>query len=309
MVIVDQPVFSQSEAAFLAAARLNEISGAFVEAEGIAFRKPEIKAGKVIQLEQLGKRLSGSYLVTQVTHRYTSEGITSTFAVRGSRTGLLADAITPYVPLDRWPGVVPAIVTNTDDPEKWGRVKVKFPWMADDAESDWARVVGSGAGPNAGFCSIPEVNDEVIVAFSHGDFGQPIVLGGVWNGKDALPPQVANAAKNEMPKVRAWQTPKGHQITLYDNADNKVEVKTAGGSQVLLDDAGKKIIVKSSGGLSITLDDGGSKIIIDSKGDIELNATAGLTLKANGPLKATGATMNLEASGPVTIKGAMINLN
>jgi phage baseplate assembly protein gpV len=309
MIIVDQPVFNQTEADLLAAARLDEISGAFIEAEGTAFRRPEIRAGKVIKLEKLGRRLSGTYLVTHATHRYTAEGIMTTFGVRGTRTGLLAEQLTPQTPLDRWPGVVSAIVTNTDDPQKWGRVKVKFPWMADDAESDWARVVGSGAGANAGFCSIPAVNDEVVVAFRHGDFGQPVVLGGLWNGKDALPKQVADVASGEQPQVRTWQSPKGHQITLYDNGDNKLEIKTAGGHQVLLDDAGTKIMVKSSGGLTVTLDDGGQKITVESGGDIELNATAGMTLKANGTFKVNAASMNLEASGPVTIKGAMINLN
>jgi len=310
MVIVDQPVFSQSEADLLAAARLDEISGAFVEAEGIAFRRPDIKAGKVVKLEKLGKRLSGNYLVTHAAHRYTSAGIETTFAVRGTRTGLLSDQFSPHNPLDRWPGVAPAIVTNSDDPENWGRVKVKFPWMADDAESDWARVVGIGAGAHAGFCTIPAVNDEVIVAFCHGDFGQPVVIGGLWNGKDALPSQVANAASGEKPQVRTWQTPKGHQITIYDNSDNKIEVKTAGGHQLLLDDAGKKVVIKSSGGLSVTLDDNGNKIVIESRGEVEVNASSKLTLKSDASLKiSAGANMDLEANGQMTIKGAMINLN
>ena len=64
VVIVNQPVVSQSEADTLAAARLDEISGAFIEAEGVAYRSPEIKAGQWVRIEALGARFSGSYLVT-----------------------------------------------------------------------------------------------------------------------------------------------------------------------------------------------------------------------------------------------------
>ena len=102
--------------------------------------------------------------------------------------------------------MVTAIVTNTDDPNDWGRVKVKFPWMTDDAESDWARVAGIGAGPEAGFFVMPDVDDEVLVTFAHGDFSQPFVLGGLWNGQNNPPPEAAGAASGEKPLVRTWHS-------------------------------------------------------------------------------------------------------
>jgi phage protein D/phage baseplate assembly protein gpV len=302
LVILDQPVVSQAEADVLAAARLDEISGAFVEAEGRAFRRPDIKAGQAVTLNALGKRFSGAYLVTNATHIYTAEGLETTFSVRGSRTGLLAAQVSCQQPLDRWPGVVSAIVTDSDDPKDWGRVKLKFPWMADDAESDWARVVGVGAGPEAGFFVMPEVGDEVLVVFAHGDFSQPFVLGGLWNGQHQLPAEAAGAASGEKPLVRTWHSRSGHWMAMYDNSDNKVEIVTAGGHQVSLDDANSKITLNSSGGLVITLDDGGSKISIASGGEIEIKAGGNLKMEAGG-------NMDLQASGQVNVKGAMINLN
>ena len=66
-------------------------------------------------------------------------------------------------------GVVVGVVTNNQDPEGMGRVKVKFPWLSDEDESNWARVAAPMAGKERGFYFLPEVEDEVLVAFEHGD--------------------------------------------------------------------------------------------------------------------------------------------
>ncbi len=299
-VIVDAGVGSQAEADRLAEARLNEISGAFVVAEGVALRRPDIRAGRAVTLEALGDRFSGTYLVTSARHLYTAEGLRTHFSVRGLRWGQLSEALSGGAREPRYGGVVIGIVTNTDDPQHWGRVKLKFPWMTDDAESAWARVLGIGAGPDAGLYVLPEVGDEVLVAFEHGGFGQPVVLGGLWNGQDAPPPEVPSSG-NERPLVRTWHSRTGHRITMYDDADNKVEIITQGGHQIILDDANREITITSRGGLKITMEDSGGKITVEGNE---------LQIKANGSLKIeAGANMDIQASGQVNIKGAMINLN
>ena len=301
-VIINQPVSSQAEADTLAAARLDEISGAFIIAQGTAFRRPDIKAGQKVRLESLGSRFSGAYLVTHATHIFTSSGLKTNFKVRGTRTGLISEQVNHQESTHNWPGVVPAIVTNTDDPNNWGRVKVKFPWITDDAESDWARVVGIGAGPEAGLFIMPEVDDEVLVVFGHGDFSQPYVLGGLWNGQNAPPAEGAGAPSGEKPQVRTWHSPGGHIIAVYDNADNKIDIATAGGHHLTLDDANNKVVITTSGGLSITLDDGGSKISLQSAGEVEINTSGNLTLESGG-------NIDIQASGQVNIQGSMVNLN
>ena len=302
LVIVDQPVVSQAEADALAAARLDELSGAFVQADGVAVRRPDINAGQRVKLEELGQRLSGDYLVTSAAHVYAADGLRTFFTVRGTRTGLLAEQVAQQEPAKRWHGVVTAVVTNADDPQQWGRVKVKFPWMADDAESDWARVVSAGAGPEAGFFNMPDVGDEVLVAFEHGEFNRPLVLGGLWNGQHKEPPSVSGAGRGERPLLRTWHSRTGHHITLHDNADKKIELETAAGHKVVLDDAGGKIEIKSKGGLLITLDDNGSKITVESGGQLEVKSTGNMKLQAGGNL-------DLQATGQVNVKGAMVNLN
>lgn len=288
-VIVDQPVVSQSEADIIARARLDEISGAFITAEGEAFRRPDIGAGQWIKLEGLGQRLSGDYLVTRATHHHSDAGLTTTFAVTGARDGLLLEQLLPAVAHERWGSVVSAIVTNTDDPNGWGRVKVKYPWLADEEESGWARVLSIGGGPQCGLAVVPAVDDEVMVLFLQGDFDSPLVLGGVWNGVDAMPAPVVNAAEGEKPLVRSWHSRTGHHITTYD--------------------AEKKIVIQSAGGLTITLDDNDAKIVINSSGEIAVTADQVLTLKGQSVKIEAAADMVLEASGEVTVTGRTINLN
>lgn len=300
LAIVNQPVISQAEADALALARLNELSGAFVEAEGVAFRKPEICAGKIMRLEALGQRLSGNYLVTSANHVYTAEGLHTHFTVRGIRTGTLVEQLMGESHNERWYGVVIGIVTNVDDPLNWGRVKIKYPWMTDEAESGWARVMGIGAGPEAGWYVMPAVGDEVLVAFEQGDFNYPYVLGGVWNGQTKPPPEAVSGG--EQPKVRVWRSLTGHTIATYDNNDNKIEIKTAGGHLVRLDDTNKKIELLSAGSLTITLDDNGRKIVFEnSNGDIEIK---GLNIKIQA-----NANLDLQANGQTNVKGSIINLN
>jgi phage protein D len=308
LVIVDQPVMSQAEADTLAAARLDEISGAFIEAEGEAFRRPDVQAGRTVSITGLGRRLSGTYLVTRAVHVYTAEGLKTCFTVRGTRTGIIGDEIGRRAPLERWPGVVPAIVTNTDDPQGWGCVKVKFPWMTDDAESAWARVISAGAGNEAGLFASPAVGDEVAVAFVHGDFSHPVVLGGLWNGKDKVPPEAAAAATGEKPLIRVWRSRKGHRLAIHDNADNKLELVTEGGHRLTLDDAQGKITLKSKGGLTVTLDDNASKITVESSNEVEVKATGNLTMQSNAKLSLKGTQVAIEGTAQASLKAATVSI-
>lgn len=289
LTIVNQPVVSQAEADLLAAARMDELSGAFVQAEGELLRRPDVQAGQWINLEGLGKRLSGQYFVTAATHIYNHEGFQTRFAVRGSRSGHLAEP--PMQSLQqRWPGVVPAVVTNTEDPNDWGRVKVKFPWMTDEAESDWARVACPGAGNETGFYLLPAVGDEVLVAFEQGMFGRPFILGGLWNGQHAIPPDSAAVSGTDKPSVQTWHSRAGHKITLND-VDEKIEIISKGGITVLIDDANSLVSLKCSGDISIKAD---GKLTAEAGGDLKIKA---------------GGNLDIDATGQVNVKGQTINLN
>ena len=298
LVLTNLPLGSQAEADALAAARLDEISGTFLEAEGQCLRRPDVQAGQFVRLKALGKRFSGDYLVTSASHVYSPEGLLTSFAVRGAHSGLLSDLFTAAPAAAAWPGVVVGVVTNTDDPRGWGRVKVKFPWLTNEAESDWARLVLPGAGPQAGLALIPAVDDEVLLTFMNGNFSQPFVLGGLWNGKYQPPPSLNAASKGKKPLVRAWQSRNGHSIVMHDDDDKKVEIQSAGGYTISLDDKSSNITISGPGELLISMD---KEITISGKSNLKINLTGDLNLKADGDL-------TLESSRKINLKASQLNL-
>ena len=88
---------------------------------------------------------------------------------------------------ERINSVIPAVVSDTKDTEKLGRVKVRFAFTG-RVESRWARVAVPFAGSLRGTYFVPEVDDEVLVAFRNGDLDQPYVIGFLWSAK-ARPPE------------------------------------------------------------------------------------------------------------------------
>jgi uncharacterized protein involved in type VI secretion and phage assembly len=133
-------------------------------------------------------------------------------------------------------GAVVGIVTSVDDPDGLGRVKVKYPWLKDDSESPWARVVAFMAGNDRGAVFRPEVDDEVLVLFEHGDMRFPYVLGGLWNGTDAMPSERGADGDNHVRLIKSRSghefvfddTPGGEKLTIVDRSGNTIEMTSSG---------------------------------------------------------------------------------
>ena len=139
-------------------------------------------------------------------------------------------------------GVTIAIVTNNKDPEKLGRIKVKFPWLSEKEESPWARILTPMAGNDRGMYFLPEINDEVLVAFEQGNMNVPYILGALWNGKDK-PPAQNDDGKNNKKMIKSRS---GHQIILDDTKDKEkviIQDKT-GNNQILIDSKENKMNIK-----------------------------------------------------------------
>jgi phage protein D/phage baseplate assembly protein gpV len=304
-VVVRRPVNTQREADLLAQALLDDINAGFVEADGVAIGNPKLLAGIKVKITKIGQRFSGEYVVTAARHVYTPSGYETHLTVQGARPRQMADLMHDQSVFEdegrAWGGVVPAIVTNINDPDKKGRVKLKYPWMDDQLESFWVRVSAIGAGNNRGFLWLPEVNDEVLVAFEHGDFNRPYVIGSLWNGKDSPPDAFDQAAKNNKSEIRTIKSREGHIITLVDGPSDKyIE------------------IVDCKQGTSIKLDANAQTLTIDSKKDISINSntslkistTSNVEISASANVKITGnGNIDIQAAGQLNLKGAMVNIN
>jgi uncharacterized protein involved in type VI secretion and phage assembly len=79
--------------------------------------------------------------------------------------------------MSRLMGMIPAVVTDLDDPKRLGRIKAKFDWQGDSPETFWARVAAPMAGAGHGAFFMPEKNDEVLVAFEHGSSAHAYIVG------------------------------------------------------------------------------------------------------------------------------------
>lgn len=276
MIIVDQPIESVAEANTYAASVLDDIGGTFVEAEGLCYGNADIKAGTRIEVTNIGRKFSGKYYVTSATHTYTpGEGFSTLFVVSGKRSHTLIGMVDreDYSRRKELGGnLVIGLVTDNKDPENLGRVKVKYPWLTDDHESYWCRVSSQMGGANRGFYNTPEINDEVLVAFEHGEVHRPIVIGMLWNKKDPIPE--TTATQNSNPTLgpnrevnrRGLRSRIGHQINL-DDTDGKggIVVWTNGAHRMTLDDDKDQIIFQTNEGRWFTATDSEKKIAIHSQ--------------------------------------------
>lgn len=180
-------------------------------------------------------------------------------------------------------GVVIGLVSDLEDPEGLGRIRVTFPWMSDsDNTSNWARVAAPLAGPELGFYFQPEIGDEALLAFEMDDVRRPYILGYLWNGDNA-PPQ-------EDPVLRTIKTVSGHSLIFDD---------TEGSEAVTVEDASGNKITMNSDGVAIE----------DANGNTMTMNSDGITMESSGDITLKGTNINVEASAQLTGKGNPIHFN
>jgi uncharacterized protein involved in type VI secretion and phage assembly len=282
----------------------NRAAERFIEAEGTCHGQPTIVAGALLNVKGVGTRFGGNYFVTSARHEYTVEhSYTTHFSVTGQHPSTLLGLLTgPPQARPAAPALAIGLVTNANDPDGLGRVKVKFPWLSDQDESDWARVVTPGGGPQRGLEFIPEVNDEVMIGFEQGDIQCAYVLGGLWNGQDA-PPKKSDQLLSSDGKVqeRIIRSRSGHTITLDDTeGSEKVSVVDKSGNKVVIDSPTNKLTIDVQGDTEIT-----------ARGSVKITAQDSITLQAQtGQVQVQGIGVKVDGgAATVDVSGSMINLN
>jgi len=210
---------------------------------------------------------------------------------------VLRGLVTPAAPPNRFYGVVVGVVTNNQDPDDMHRVKVRFPWLSKDVESNWARVAAPMTGRGRGRYFLPEVDDEVVVAFEHGQIDHPFVIGSLWNGQDTAPESNADGQNNH----RTIKSRSGHVLRFNDKAGGEtIEIiDRTGSNKIIIDSAANTITIEAQS--DITIKSATGKLTMQAIG-IEMKSQLGVSVEA-------ATSMDLKANAVVTVKGAMIRLN
>ncbi len=287
LAVADHATRDAKEAEAVASGLAREMVSAGLNVQGIAWGEPEIKAGEAVEIEEMGTRLSGTYYVSQVVHEFRPEQDLRTHFTCGPQ----------HAPPPPWlatgngsgtadwasRGPVTAVVTNLQDPEKLGRIKVKFPSLG-DVESDWAYVLTQGAGTGRGIDFRPQVNDVVLVLFERGDPRFPVVLGSLWTKKGDHPTAGIKEDNGSLADM-AVTSRAGHALTFSDGGakakagdkDRRITLACGDGETFieLNEDKKKGVVIEAPQDGNLTLRAGMSELKLDDKGNITIKTKKG----------------------------------
>jgi uncharacterized protein involved in type VI secretion and phage assembly len=308
VLVATEPVEDARHAEKTAQALLDRMGDHHASAEGTTSGNPAIKAGVTIKVEGVGRSFGGKLRVHTATHVLRGGGTYEThFTSSPAATiagALGGGAMAPGGAGQSFAdGLVMAIVTNNRDPDAMGRVKVKFPELGTDNESGWAPVAVPSAGKERGLMMLPVVDEQVLVAFEHGDPSRPIVIGSLFNGKDK--PGVELAAEDGSMGLRSDKK-------LISRAKEEIELE-----------GGKTYTVKVKGDVAetfeakltttvtgeVTLESKQGKLTLKAMQDISLTTTGGnVTISGNMVKIEAKGQLDLSSSGITNVKGTMVNL-
>ena len=219
-------------------------------------REPLMRPGDQVKIEGV-LDAQGTYGITHVTHQWNTVGYTNLFECTPWTKYTAPEA--PQV--HRVNGLMPARVTDNNDPENQGRIRVAFYWQ-EDSQTTWLPMMAPHAGADRGFLFLPEVGDEVWVAFEEGDPERGRILGASWNGVQKPPREEfwgADVAPNDVKRI---VTKSGHRISIIDK-DGKNSIVLATPKHV------KVSLIENSN------ETGDSMLAMHSDGDIFLSAPNG----------------------------------
>ncbi len=183
-----------------------------------------------------------------------------------------------------------------------GTYEVSYLTMGNGEPSAPARVMMPSAGNKRGIYFFPEVGDEVIIAFQHGDVNMPVILGAVFN-EDSPPPDQAQPSPDN--NVRTMVSRGGHEIT-FDDTPGKAEItiKTKSGHKLVMDDTPPgKLTLASAGGSKIEMDDTVGSLKISAPLQIEISAP---TVKLSGTTMAINSPGGFQVTTTGSAPGSMV---
>jgi len=278
-----------------------------------------LKVGNYIQVLDERTDLKGStedygnFIITSLSHSFSNDG---------DNYSNVFEAVPAEVEIPPYKNAVDhpfcemqlAEVTDNNDPDSLGRIRVQFIWQrGTDQKSPWIRVASSSSGKDKGFYTVPEKGDQVIVAFEHNDPERPYSLSCLYNG-DAKP-QHSNSNNH----LKALSTKGGHSILMNDEGGKESmalsspkdvsvtgssgKVTITGQENITVESKGKDIMIKAPGKITIQAD------TIEFKGDTKISLTAPeIKCSAAKEFKTDSPSITIEGIATNTIKGNIVNV-
>ncbi|MEZ5022643.1 MAG: type VI secretion system tip protein VgrG [Chitinophagales bacterium] len=179
------------------------------------------------------------------------------------------------------------VIDNHDD-KGLGRVRVQFHWMDGDQTTLWIRLSAAGAGAGRGFYFVPEVGDEVIVGYEHGNPDMPFVMGTTYNAHTT--PGSKSSAGND---IKGLMTRTGHTIELNDSSSPGITIKDSGGNCINIDCNSNTVTITSLGNLNLVA---GADMNLMAKGNISIDA------KKNVRVGAAENSVEVQAMQDINLK-------
>jgi phage protein D/phage baseplate assembly protein gpV len=292
MTVADRPVMTQAEAEALAGSVAAHLGNAFVEADGSSHGDPRIRAGSKVKVEKVGERFSGTYSLSAVTHIFRgAKGYETHFSITGRAPRSLVDLMTPATKRSWGDSVVVGVVTQNEDPEGLGRVRVKYPALGEDTEGWWARIASPAAGAGRGLMMMPIVGDEVLLAFEHGDVRRPFVLGSLFNGQSKPEELSKTDGSFALGSDKAVAVKAGDAVTVQ-----------SGQAMELTSEA--EMTLKAQGISEVAQGDHA----VEAQGSVTVKANATVTIEAQAAVTIKAPAITIEADGVVQISGAQVML-
>lgn len=299
-IIRDQPVENFLDATVLAKSLLRQLLDGLYEGSGQCIGIPKLKAGNQVLIEGLGKRFSGNYTLSKVTHSINGGGYQTRFEVTQKANGSLLESLRKKIAETDSPnrqrklnGTYVGKVLNNIDPENMGRIQVFLPFLSDANCSSWARMSTPMAGGDKGFYFLPEINDEVLVTFEQGHVNRPLIVGSVWNGIERPPEQNSDGLNSR----RMIRSRSGHVITFDDSlGSERLVIEDKGGSKIILQQDGN-IVVESAASLELKA---GEDIIMSAK-NLKFDIETAVDLKSGGDINMDATNVNVKVSGAMDV--------
>ena len=182
-------------------------------------------------------------------------------------------------------GIAVGQVINNVDTYGQARVQVRLPWPTNI--KPWARVATPMGGMKRGMYFIPQVGDEVLVAFNHGDIRDSYVIGSLWNALDAPPTKIPTDAINK----RIIRTPMGHEIE-FDDLAQSITITSSTKQRITIDPS--RIELATTGDTAA--------VSLDKEGNLSIHAARSIELKANS-ISIEGNTVKIKSNSRTNIDG------